>query len=66
MQTVRKEVKRGSKKGQIEELKKTNLCLSKYDVNVRDRAFEHIWSADDKQYAFGLPNRDSGNAVDGL
>lgn len=54
------------KEGQIQGERKSNLCLSKYDVNVRDGAFEHIGSADDKQDAFGLPNCDSGDAVDWL
>lgn len=45
---------------------KTYLCLSENNVNVRCRAFEHIWSADDKQDTLGLPNCDSGHTMDRL
>ncbi len=45
---------------------KTYLCLSKHNVNVWCRAFEHIWSADDKQDALGLSNGDSGHPMDRL
>ena len=43
-----------------------DLGFSKYDVDVRGRAFEHVWSADDKQDAFGLPDGDPGHTVNWL
>lgn len=49
-----------------ERKKETYLCLSKHNINVRCGAFEHVWSVDNKQDAFGLPDGDSGHTMNWL
>lgn len=46
--------------------KQTDLGFSKDDVDVRCRALEDIWSADDKQDALGLSDGYPGHTVDRL
>lgn len=42
---------------------KTNLGLSKDYVNIWGRAFEHIWTCNNKENVLGLPNSDACHSV---